>query len=87
MNYDNRKLSLSLKSNTLSKEKTILLIPVYNDREYLKLRIPEPELLVKNNSFQCELLIPDYRSLIKDSVPFLNNLLLASAKKVNIDVK
>lgn len=80
MNYDNRKLSLSLKSNTLPKEKTILLIPV-NDREYLKLRIPEFDPLIKNKSSQYALLIADDRPLAKDSVPLLNNLLLDSWQK------
>ena len=74
MNYDNRKLSLSLKSNTLSQEKTILLIPVGNNREYLKLRIPEAARLVKNNSIRYELLIPGDWSLLNDSVPFFNQL-------------
>ena len=81
MNYDNRKLSLSLKSNTLSQEKTILLTPVDNEGEYLNLRIPEPDPLVKNNSFRYELLIPDDWPLPNDSVPFLNNLLLDICQK------
>ncbi len=51
-------------------QKTIQLIPVYNDREYIKLRIPEPDLLVKNASFPYEFLIPADQSLIKDPVPF-----------------
>jgi hypothetical protein len=81
MNYDNRNLSLSLKSNTLSQEKTILLIPVDNNREYLKLHIPEPDPLVKNNSFRSELLIPGDWFLHNDSVPFLTNLLLDICQK------
>lgn len=52
-------------------QKTIQLIPVYNDRGFFKLRIPEPDPLVKHNSFQHQLLIPD-DPLIQDSIPFLN---------------
>lgn len=55
-------------------QKTIQLIPVYNDRDSFKLRIPEPDPLVKNNSFQHQLLIPD-DPLIQDSIPFLNGSL------------
>jgi len=75
MNYDNRKLSLSLKSNTLFTEKTILLIPVHKNREHLHIPIAEPDSLVKNNSFQHALPIPNDRSLRNDSVPSLNNLI------------
>lgn len=62
-------------------QKTIQLIPVNNDRESLNLRIHEPDPLVKNNSFQVELLIPDDRSLIQDPFPFLNNSLLDILQK------
>lgn len=62
-------------------QKTIQLIPVNNDRESLNLHIPEPDPLVKNNSFQYELLIPGNRSLIQDPFPFLNNSFQTSCKK------
>ena len=71
MNYDNRKLSLSLKSNTLSQEKTIILIPVYNDWESLKILIANLATLLKNSSTQYELLIVDDGSLAKDDVSTL----------------
>jgi glycosyltransferase involved in cell wall biosynthesis len=74
MNYDNRKLSLSLKSNTLSQEKTILLIPVYNDWESLKILITNLAPLLKTSSTQYELVIADDGSLVKGGVFALPNL-------------
>jgi hypothetical protein len=53
-------------------QKTIQLIPVYNDWEYLKLHISEPDSLVKNISFQHEVLFPDDQPLLNVSVPILN---------------
>jgi len=73
MNYDNRKLSLSLKSNTLFQEKTILLIPVYNDWESLKILIANLAPLLKTSSTQYELLIADDGSLVKSSIPTISN--------------
>lgn len=73
MNYGNRKLSLSLKSNTLSQEKTILLIPVYNDWESLKILITNLAPLLINSATQYELLIADDGSLVKGAVSTLPN--------------
>lgn len=69
MNYGNRKLSLWLNNHFLPMQKTIQLIPVHNEREDLKLRIPAPDLLIKNNSVQRKWLLPDEASLIKNSFP------------------
>lgn len=80
MNYDNRKLSLSLKSNTLSKEKTILLIPVYNDWESLKILVANLAPLLKNSSTEYELLIADDGSLVKAEVATLPDIPLQILK-------
>ncbi len=69
MNYDNGKLSLSLKSNTLPPEKTILLIPVYNDWESLKILVAKLAPLLQNGSGHYELLIIDDGSQIKETIP------------------
>ena len=64
-------------------QKTIQLIPVYNNWEYLRLHFPEPAPPVKNNSLQYELRTPSDRSSIKDPLPFLNNLLSDIWQKSN----
>ncbi len=74
MNYDNRKLSLLLKSNTLSRQKTILLIPVYNDWESLKILIGNLAPLLQNSSIHYELLIADDGSLVKSGIPTVSNV-------------
>ena len=74
MNYDNRKLSLRLKSNTLSQQKTILLIPVYNDWESLKILVDNLAPLLQHSSIQYELLIADDGPLVESAVPALLNV-------------
>jgi len=64
-------------------QKTMQLIPVYNDWEYLKLHIPEPDPLVKINSLHYELLNPYDPPSINDPLPFLHNLLLDIWQKRN----
>ena len=80
MNYGNRKLSLCLKSNTLSNEKTILLIPVYNDWEPLKILASKLTPLLQHGSTQYELLIVDDGSLVKSAILAFPNLPLQILK-------